>query len=110
MSPTNPQPSSLSPQDAAAIDAFLERAWSEHGLADNTLTSYRHDLEGLARWLGMRGHRLDACTRETLHRYFAERAVHGGTRGRGYSARSNARLTSTLRHFFRLRLRQGAIA
>jgi len=96
--------------DRAAIDAFLERAWSELGLADNTLSSYRRDLEGLARWLGADGVRLDACTREALHRYLAARSASGGSRGAGYSARSNARLISALRHFFRLRLRQGAIS
>jgi integrase/recombinase XerD len=96
--------------DRAAIDAFLERAWSEQGLADNTLASYRLDLAGLARWLAARGSRLDACTRESLYRYLAERSANGGNSGKGYSARSNARLLSTLRHFYRLRLRQGAIA
>ena len=96
--------------DRAAIDAFLERAWSEQGLADNTLAGYRRDLEGLARWLGARGRHLDGCTREDLHRYLGERTANGGARGHGYSARSNARLTSALRHFFRVRLRQGAIA
>ena len=48
----SPPPSALNPEDLAAIDAFLERAWSEQGLAQNTLASYRHDLEGLARWAG----------------------------------------------------------
>ena len=96
--------------DRAAIDAFLERAWSELGLADNTLASYRRDLEGLARWLGAHGAALDTCTREALHRYLAARSTRGGARGSGYSARSNARLTSALRHFYRVRLRQGAIA
>jgi integrase/recombinase XerD len=100
----------LAERDRVAIDAFLERAWSEQGLADNTLASYRRDLEGLARWLGARGSHLDGCSREALQRYFAERSSAGGVRGRGYSARSNARLTSALRHFFRQRLRLGAIA
>ncbi len=112
----SPQPSALGPQrpairpdDRAAIDAFLERAWSEQGLADNTLASYRRDLEGLARWLAARGATLDTGTREALYRYLAERSTTGGRRG-GYSARSNARLLSALRQFYRLRLRLGAIA
>ncbi|MDR3389277.1 MAG: site-specific tyrosine recombinase XerD [Rudaea sp.] len=96
--------------DRAAIDAFLERAWSEQGLADNTLASYRRDLEGLSRWLAAHASSLDTCSREALHRYLAGRSAHGGVSGKGYSARSNARLLSTLRHFYRLRLRQGAIA
>jgi integrase/recombinase XerD len=96
--------------DATAIDAFIERIWSEGGLADNTLASYRRDLQGLSRWLASQGQTLDAATRELLHRYLAARSAAGGTRGSGYSARSNARLVSTMRHFYRLRLRMGAIA
>jgi integrase/recombinase XerD len=89
--------------DGAAIDAFLELAWSEQGLAENSLASYRRDLQGLARWCAARGAALAGCTREQLFAYLAER-----TEG-GYSARSNARLLSTLRHFFRIQQRIGAI-
>jgi integrase/recombinase XerD len=99
----------ISVADRAAINAFLERAWSEQGLSENTLASYRLDLEGLSRWLAAQGGGLDTCTRESLYRYLAERSANGGRSGKGFSARSNARLLSTLRHFFRLRLRQGAI-
>ena len=95
--------------DRAAIETFLERIWSEQGLADNTLASYRRDLEGLARWLTRNGSSLDRCARESLYRYLAERSARGGRRGSGYTARSNARLLSTLRHFYRSRLRDGSI-
>jgi integrase/recombinase XerD len=96
--------------DSAAIDAFLEKIWSEQGLADNTMASYRRDLEGLARWLAPQSGTLDGCSREGLYRYLAQRSAQGGRRGTGYTARSNARLLSTLRHFYRTRLRSGAIA
>jgi integrase/recombinase XerD len=96
--------------DAAAIDAFVEKLWSESGLADNTLTSYRMDLEGLSRWLAGQGETLDRATRESLNAYLAARFSAGGRRGTGFSARSNARLLSTLRHFYRLRAALGAIA
>ncbi|MBS0570576.1 MAG: site-specific tyrosine recombinase XerD [Proteobacteria bacterium] len=96
--------------DAAAIDAFLERLWSESGLADNTLSSYRLDLESLARWLAAQGRGLDGATRETLHAYLAARFSSGGRRGTGYTARSNARLLSTVRRFYRQRAALGAIA
>jgi integrase/recombinase XerD len=96
--------------DAAAIDAFIERVWSESGLADNTLDSYRRDLEGFSRWLSARGLALDSVTRESLNAYLAARFAVGGRRGTGYSARSNARLVSCLRHFYRTRQRAGAIA
>ena len=99
----------LTADDRAAIENFLERIWSEQGLADNTLASYRRDLEGLARWLARDGSSLDRCTRESLYRYLAERSARGGRRGSGYTARSNARLLSTLRHFYRSRVRGGSI-
>ena len=96
--------------DRDAIDAFLEKLWSESGLADNTLASYRRDLEGLSRWLAGQGKTLDRATRESLNAYLAARFSAGGRRGSGYSARSNARLLSTLRHFYRQRAALGAIA
>lgn len=95
--------------DAASIAAFIERTWSELGLADNTLTSYRLDLEGFSRWLGERGSSLGGCSRESLQRYLGERSTSGGASGKGYKARSNARLLSTLRHFYRLLVRQGRL-
>jgi integrase/recombinase XerD len=113
MSPMQAAPEKSHPlaaADSAAIDAFLQKIWSEQGLADNTLASYRHDLEGLARWLAPQSRTLDSCPREGLYRYLAQRSATGGRRGTGYTARSNARLLSTLRHFYRTRLRSGAIA
>jgi integrase/recombinase XerD len=96
--------------DRALIDAFLERTWSEFGLADNTLASYRLDLEGFARWLARHASSLARCGREELHRYLGERHAKGGTGGKGYKARSNARMLSTLRHFYRAMVRDGRLA
>jgi integrase/recombinase XerD len=93
----------LTRDDRVAIDDFLERAWSESGLAENSIAGYRRDLEGFARWCARSGTRLAAATRGQLHDYLGERL-----RG-GYSARSNARLLSTLRHFFRMLQRLGSI-
>lgn len=105
---SQPRPSSA---DRALIEAFLERAWSELGLADNTLASYRRDLLAFAGWLAApgQGSSLAKCGREQLFRFLASRAQKGGVGGRGYSARSNARLLSSLRHFYRLLLRDGRI-
>jgi len=103
-------PHPLAIADATAIEAFIERLWSEQGLADNTLSSYRRDVQGFARWLGRRRETLDTCPRASLYAYLAERSARGGRRDKGYTARSNARLLSALRHFYRFRLRVGAIA
>jgi integrase/recombinase XerD len=100
----------IAAEDLTLIDAFLERSWSELGLADNTLASYRLDLEGFARWLAQRASSLARCGREELHRYLSERHTRGGTGGAGYKARSNARMLSALRHFYRAMVRDGRLA
>lgn len=97
------------PADAELIAFFLERIWSELGLADNTLAGYRRDLQGFARWLAGGGDSLAGCGRESLQRYLGERSGQGGSTGKGYKARSNARLVSTLRHFYRLLVREGRL-
>ncbi|MBA8888461.1 integrase/recombinase XerD [Dokdonella fugitiva] len=95
--------------DTVLIEFFLERAWSELGLAANTLASYRRDLEGYSRWLAARGRELASADREQLQRYLGERSRSGGVAGSGYKARSNARLLSALRHFHRLLVREGRL-
>lgn len=97
----------VSDTDAALIAFFRERAWSELGLANNTLASYQLDLEGCSRWLAAHGCSLGTCDREHLQRHLGERSSQGGATGKGYKARSNARLLSCLRHFYRLLVREG---
>ena len=112
MNKDNSSKTGIEPADRVLVDAFLERAWSELGLADNTLSGYRLDLNAFARWLaepGQASSLLD-CRREQLYGYLASRADRGGKTGRGFSARSNARLLSALRHFYRLLQREGRIA
>jgi len=89
--------------DGERIARFLERLWGEAGLSRTTLDSYRRDLDGLARWLGLRGQDLTQVQRETLFDYLAERT------SQGYAARSNARLLSTLRAYYAQQLRLGAM-
>nr|WP_257387335.1 site-specific tyrosine recombinase XerD [Tahibacter caeni] len=93
----------LPEHDRAAIEQFVERAWSEFGLAENTLASYRSDLIGFARWLAGQGARLATASRELLYRYLAARAAAK------YTARSNARLLSTLRRYYKLMRRIGLV-
>jgi integrase/recombinase XerD len=91
------------PPPSPIVAEFLERAWAELGLARNTLASYRGDLSAFERWLAGRGRTLLAAERGDLLRYLGERQAAG------LSARSNARLLSCLRHFYRLWLRLGRI-
>lgn len=88
--------------DAAGIEGFLDQYWSETGASRNTLASYRHDLQGLARWLSGRGQGLRELDRGSLYDYLAARLAAG------YQARSNARLLSSLRRFCQWQVRIGA--
>jgi len=88
---------SLAPGDDTAIERFIDAIWAEHGLAPATLAAYRRDLQGLARWRGSLGN----VDRAALFDYLAMRT------GAGYSARSNARLLSSLRAYFAQALRRG---
>ncbi|MGN6521379.1 MAG: site-specific tyrosine recombinase XerD [Dokdonella sp.] len=105
-----PPAAGAAPADAALIDFFLERAWSELGLAANTLAGYRRDLVAYSRWLAARGRDFASGDREHVQRYLGERTHAGGAAGGGYKARSNARLLSALRHFHRLLVREGRLA
>ncbi|HEX6549799.1 MAG TPA: site-specific tyrosine recombinase XerD [Gammaproteobacteria bacterium] len=85
------------------IERFLDAMWGERGLAENTLSAYRADLVGLARWLEDRGMELRNVQREHLLEFLAWRVQHG-TR-----PRSTARQLSSVRRFFRFMLREGII-
>ena len=87
--------------DRQAIEAFIDTVWAENGLARQSLDGYRRDLEGFARWRNRGDGGLADADRSALFDYFAWRTREG------YSPRSNARLLSSLRAFYSLRLRRG---
>ena len=92
------------PEAPPIVARFAERAFGELGLSRNTLSAYRSDLAHFARHLAARGAVLEAVDRAAIYDYLALRLREG------YRARSNARLLSCLRHFYRWLLREGAIA
>ncbi|WP_211234472.1 site-specific tyrosine recombinase XerD [Solimonas soli] len=81
-----------SDEDRAAIERFLDRLWLERGLAANTQASYRSDLALFARWLAPRGVAIAGAREADLRDYLA--AVRR-------NPRSQARLLSALRQFYR---------
>ncbi len=85
------------------IERSLEQSWSEQGLSANTLAAYRSDLIWVDRNLHQKGKSLLRASREDLY------GILGGRAKDGYNARSNARLLSALRQFYRLQLRNGSI-
>lgn len=88
----------------AVIDAFLDGLWLEQGVSDNTLNAYRHDLQAWMARLESRGCDWRTPGGTTLPDWFDER------REAGYQLRSNARLLSSLRRFYRWALGEEMIA
>lgn len=82
---------SITDADQASIAAFIERVWSEDGLADRTLDAYRRDLETLARWLAARGRTLRTAQREDLSAFHGSQPV---------AVRSMARRQSAFRRYY----------
>ena len=93
----------LSAVDLALIDRFLDALWLEHGLSQNTLDAYRNDLMQLAQWQAMNGKRLLDLTRECFMRYLAY------VPQQGKSARSSARMLSSVKRLFRYLTREGEL-
>lgn len=86
--------------DLAAIDAWLDALWMERGLSAHTLASYRSDLTLFAGWLVPLGLGLQDVRRQHIHEYLRHRL------GQGAHARSQARLLSCLRGFYRHGMRE----
>lgn len=80
---------------AAAIETFLEMMSAERGAAQNTLDSYRRDLEDAAAFSAATGLQLTLAEPATIRSYLDDIA------GRGFAATSQARRLSALRQFFR---------
>lgn len=85
--------------DTTAIEAFVDAAWVERGLSENTLRAYAADLKAFLHWVQAHGGTLGAVRREDVLEYLAWRS-----RG-GVSARSLARMLSSLRAFYRFSTR-----
>ena len=64
-------------QDSDLIEQFLDALWLERNLAQNTLASYRQDLQTLTAWL--QHHNLTLLTLQALdlQQFLAER-IEGG--------------------------------
>ena len=88
--------------DLATVERFIDALWSQKGLSTLTLRAYQQDLKQFSAFLANRGTNLDGADAASVQRYLAARFE------RGASARSNARMLSTLKQFFRFQLRHGA--
>ncbi|APX91807.1 site-specific tyrosine recombinase XerD [Halomonas sp. 1513] len=90
-------------QDSERIDAFLDALWLEQGASEHTLAAYRRDLSAWATCLAEHGESLLAPGSSRIAVWLEAR------RAAGYQLRSNARLVSSLRRFYRWALGEGLI-
>ncbi|MDT8387476.1 MAG: site-specific tyrosine recombinase XerD [Thiogranum sp.] len=87
--------------DTVIIERFADALWMENGLSDNTLAAYRRDLSGLSRWLANQDVAIEQARPEHLLAYLAVQYQSGR------ALRSNARLLSVMRRFYRHLVREG---
>lgn len=82
------------------IEQFLDNLWQEHHLSENTVASYRLDLEAFCLWLPepQAFLRIDYADLQT---FLGERLAQG------YKSSSSARMLSCLRKFFRFLFLEG---
>ncbi|MBP7370815.1 MAG: site-specific tyrosine recombinase XerD [Arenimonas sp.] len=90
---------SVQESELRVIDSALERLWAELGLSKSSIASYRRDLIALSRFLDVRQRRLEVASQADLFDFLSWRV------NQGYTAKSNARLLSSLRAFYRLKSR-----
>ncbi|MEY4663768.1 MAG: Tyrosine recombinase XerD [Pseudomonadota bacterium] len=84
----------------SSVDRFIEALWLEDGLASNSLSAYRRDLELFSGWLLLaHGQPLNGTQEHHLQGYFAER--HAKTK----ATSANRRLT-VFKRYFRWALRE----
>jgi len=82
------------------LQQFLDALWLESGLSKNTVQAYRQDLLAFASWLKQDEVPLATATREDILRYQGVRLREGR------KARSEARVLSSLRRFYRYLCRE----
>ncbi|CAG0958269.1 MAG: site-specific tyrosine recombinase XerD [Rhizobiaceae bacterium] len=83
------------------IEAFLEMMSAERGASDNTLASYRRDLEDAAEHLSAAPGGLAGAASADIRAYVA------GIAARGFAPSSQARKLSALRQFFKFLYAEG---
>ena len=82
------------------LQPFLDSLWLESGLSKNTVEAYQRDLLAFAAWLSQDDITLSTATRDDILRYQGVRLRESR------KARSEARLLSSLRRFYRYLCRE----
>ncbi len=90
----------ISQQANLLIEQFLDNLWLEKNLAENTLSSYRLDLQSMVAWLEQDRISVFDATPIDLQGFLAQRIA------KGYKAASSARLLSAMRRLFQYLYRE----
>ncbi|WP_309086228.1 site-specific tyrosine recombinase XerD [Chelativorans sp.] len=85
----------------AKIEAFLEMMAAERGASDNTLSSYRRDLEDADAFLSAAEKGLANASAAGIRKYLSDMT------SRGFAATTQARKLSSLRQFFKFLYAEG---
>lgn len=80
--------------DQGLVEQFLDAMWMERGLSENTLASYRNDLNKLLVWMADENYRLDFISLSGLQDYQAWLV------DQDYKQTSRARMLSAIRRLF----------
>lgn len=84
----------------AQLQSFLDTLWLESGLSDNTVEAYRSDLLAFSTWLTPQEISLVCAQQQHIQHYLHQRMREGR------KVRSDARLLSSLRRFYRYLCRE----
>ncbi len=80
--------------DQAFVEQFLDAIWMEKGVSENTLVSYRNDLDKLLRWMSDKGLTVSNVTTADLQQY------QSWLTDKNYKQTSKARMLSAIRRLF----------
>ena len=84
------------------IDLFIDALWLESGLSKNTLSAYRTDLRGLAKFIEPKP--LLGVEQSDVQKFLAFLLAQG------VKSSSSARVLSTLRRFYRYQIRENRVS
>lgn len=93
----------LSTQDSAELDTFIDHLWLEDGLSKNTLESYRLDLTAFSLWLTPQSKQLLTVEQADIQQYLAVKFPQS-------KPRSISRLIASMRRFYRYLMRDNKIS
>lgn len=92
----------ISQDNQDVIDVFVDALWLESGLSKNTLSAYRSDLSGLAKFVEPLS--LLKVAQSDVQKFLAFLLAQGA------KSSSSARVLSTLRRFYRYQIRENRVS